>query len=63
MTHVQFRNTLEKLGIGLDAFALMLKRSPRTVYRYSQGEIPVPWEVVLLLRYWLRTGIAPDKLR
>ena len=62
MTPREYKSALDQLAISHADFAAAIGVSASTSYRWATGARSIPWSVVLVLRYWHETGIAPGQI-
>ncbi|MBR0879130.1 hypothetical protein ACVMGC_004795 [Bradyrhizobium barranii subsp. barranii] len=61
MTPERFREALDLLPSSQNGFARFLKIDPRTVRRYSSGELPVPTNIAILMELMIRFDVTPER--
>jgi hypothetical protein len=62
MTPREFCIVMAQLGLNPPELARILKVGRRTPFRWAAGDAPISHSIELVLRYWLKTGIAPHEL-
>jgi len=58
MTHTEYRDAIESLGMSQVGAARLFGVDPRTSRRWALGELPVPRAVELALKLMLKYGVT-----
>lgn len=58
MTHTEYREAIESLGLSQVGAARLFGVDPRTSRRWALGELPVPRAVELALKLMLKHGVT-----
>lgn len=58
MTHTEYREAIESIGLSQVGAARLFGVDPRTSRRWALGELPVPRAVELALKLMLKHGVT-----
>jgi hypothetical protein len=62
MTHLEYREAIERLGLSQVGAARLFHVDPRTSRRWALGELDIPRAVEIALYLMQRYRVKPDKL-